>query len=272
MAVQLRSTLMLLSSAAASALMQGLHSMKPPQWLIQRFSSGKAAPNLPYMPTWERLDDCVVRVSGLNPGLHTLQGTNTYLIGRGKARLLLDTGEGKPEYLSHLQSVMGEVGCEEITAIILTHYHFDHIGGVPQLLQQFGPVPVYKWAAHGDARTEQCSFAYQDISDGQNFACESVTLQAVRSPGHTADHMCFLLKEEGVLFSGDSVLGCGSAVFDDFTSYMASLRKCLALCKGIQPDGTPVIRKIYPGHGGSCTLDSLIALIVCCVIYDAQLP
>src|SRR5689334_7054993 len=103
---RLQSTLLLLSSATVSALMQSLHSVKPPKWLIQRFSSGQQHPHLQHLPAWERLRDTVVLVSGLNPGLHTLQGTNTYLIGRGTARLLLDTGEGKRDYVSHLKSVM----------------------------------------------------------------------------------------------------------------------------------------------------------------------
>lgn len=80
------------------------------------------------------LSPLVTRILGLNPGKFTLQGTNTYLVGRGKQRVLIDTGEGKPEYLEQLAKYAETVGFE-ISAIMLTHWHGDHIGGVQGILE-----------------------------------------------------------------------------------------------------------------------------------------
>ncbi|KAJ2420723.1 Beta-lactamase-like protein 2, partial [Coemansia sp. RSA 2531] len=81
----------------------------------------------------ERISRGIVRVLGLNPGPFTLQGTNTYIIGHGKQRLLVDTGDGsRPEYFTLLRE---SLGTSRIDKILLTHWHADHIGGVNQLLE-----------------------------------------------------------------------------------------------------------------------------------------
>ncbi|CAN0501151.1 unnamed protein product, partial [Ectocarpus sp. 12 AP-2014] len=61
---------------------------------------------------------------------HTLQGTNCYLVGNGARRILIDTGEGKAGFVPHLLDVMRQAGCEMLDAILLTHWHADHVGGV----------------------------------------------------------------------------------------------------------------------------------------------
>jgi glyoxylase-like metal-dependent hydrolase (beta-lactamase superfamily II) len=152
----------------------------------------------------ERLSASVVRILGGNPGKFTLQGTNTYLIGRGHQRILIDTGEGKPSWANHLKSVLAKENAT-VDKALLTHWHHDHVNGVPDLLKICPQVTVYK---------HQPDEGQVDIEDGQVFSVEGATLKAYHTPGHTVDHMMFVLEEEDAIITGDSesysALGGGS--------------------------------------------------------------
>ena len=157
-----------------------------------------------------RLSPLVVRVLGLNPGPFTLQGTNTYLVGRGSTRILIDAGEGRPGYLPLLLRAIRQAGAESLSDVIITHYHHDHSEGLRDLQRHFGP-SLRAWKAqplfegpHGP------SFSLKDVlalEDAQRLkaADGSATLRIVFTPGHTKDHVCLLLEEEGSLFAGTSL-------------------------------------------------------------------
>jgi len=187
---------------------------------------------------WEKISNAVIRIVGQNPSSHHLQGTNTYLVGTGKHRLLVDSGEGIAGYHSLLEDVMKKVGCESISAILLTHWHIDHVGGVPKILARFPEAQIYK-------RTHERvqDFSYLGIKDGQTFHTEGANLTAVYTPGHTEDHCSFILEEDKALICGDMILGCGTAVFDDLYTYMDSLKKVRLLTEEKKLD------RIYVGHG-----------------------
>lgn len=193
------------------------------------------------MPEWDRWSERVVVALGLNPSLFTGPGTNTYLIGKGRARILLDPGQGAAGYLDVLERAMARSGCESIQEIVLTHGHVDHLGGVGQVIERFGPLRVSKlpWADF-DA---PCPAPLTAIEDGSVLRTEGATLRAVHTPGHAPDHLCFVLEEEQALFSGDNVLGIGTTVIPDgsgdLLDYLRSLERLLA--------ETP--RRIYPAHG-----------------------
>lgn len=191
--------------------------------------------SLPHLDPITRLSPSVVRVLGHNPSKFTLQGTNTYLIGTGPSRLLLDTGEGRPEWAASLRQALADEGNDvRISDVILTHWHGDHVGGVKDVLSLPG---------HGDTKVWKHSpdDGQHPIPDNKVFRTEGATLTAHHTPGHTTDHMCFLFHEEKALFTGDNVLGHGTAVFEDLTAYVSALEK-MSTIDGF--DG-----RAYPAHG-----------------------
>jgi ribonuclease/clavin/mitogillin len=106
---------------------------------------------------------------------------------------------------------------------------------VTDLLSLFPSAQIFKNtpSLKGDAST------WKDIHDGQVFKTEGAMLTAVHCPGHTTDHMAFVLEEEDAMFTGDNVLGHGTAVFEDLATYLQSLEHM----------GTKFSGRAYPGHG-----------------------
>ena len=189
------------------------------------------ATQLVTLPAIERLSPRVIRILGGNAGKFTLQGTNTYLVGTGRRRILIDAGEGKPAWMSSLRSTLEqENAC--IDSALLTHWHYDHVNGVDDLLTMAPDAKVYK--SNPDTESGQLP-----ISDGQTFHAEGVNLTAAHTPGHTKDHMVFVLAEEDAMFTADNVLGQGTAVFEDLSTYLSSLERMRKMFKG----------RAYPGHG-----------------------
>ncbi|OAX80995.1 hypothetical protein ACJ72_04672 [Emergomyces africanus] len=188
------------------------------------------AVQLPQLPEVERLSDRVIRILGGNPGKFTLQGTNTYLIGQGHERLLIDTGEGYPIWSENLKATLENENAT-IKTTLLTHWHPDHIRGVPDLLKVCPGVEIHKSQPDMDGQLS--------IEDGQVFKVEGATLRAYSTPGHTKDHMVFVLDEEDAMFTGDNVLGHGTSVFEDLQVYISTLEKMQYCFSG----------RAYPGHG-----------------------
>jgi glyoxylase-like metal-dependent hydrolase (beta-lactamase superfamily II) len=193
---------------------------------------------LPDVALWS---DRVAVALGQNPSPFTGPGTNSYLIGTGSHRILLDPGEGTETYLPVLESALDRAGCEGIQEIVVTHAHPDHMGGVASVLQRFGPLKVSKRPWPGT--DERFGVEIEAIDDGAVIQTENATLRAIHTPGHSPDHLSFLIEEERALVSGDNILGVGTAVIPldtgDLHDYMRSLERVLAE----EP------RRIYPAHG-----------------------
>jgi glyoxylase-like metal-dependent hydrolase (beta-lactamase superfamily II) len=193
---------------------------------------------LPDVDLWS---DRVAVALGQNPGPFTGPGTNSYLIGTGSHRILLDPGQGEERYLAVLESALERAGCQGIQEIVITHAHRDHIGGVASVLGRFGPLKVSKRPWPG--ADQRFGLTIHAIDDGAVIRTENATLRAIHTPGHSPDHLCFMIDEERALISGDNILGVGTAVIPldtgDLLDYMSSLERMLAEAP----------RRIYPAHG-----------------------
>ena len=192
----------------------------------------------PDFPKTATVSPLVGRVLGLNPGMMTGPGTNTYLIGR-RDPILLDTGAGVPGYVAELEGYLGERGWKQPSRVVLTHRHRDHLGGVAHLRERFRGLRVGKMI-HRDADLPE---GIEDLREGQTIEGDGVTLVPLHTPGHASDHLCYFLVEEQAVFTGDVVLGGSTTVIPaedgDLLDYMHSLQR-------LQELG---VRRIYPAHG-----------------------
>ncbi|KAL4880801.1 beta-lactamase-like protein [Aspergillus karnatakaensis] len=205
-----------------------------PQALWQDYLSGRET-TIPTLPVVSDVSERVIRVLGGNAGPMRLQGTNTYLVGTGKSRILIDTGQGMKSWIRDFTKVLKDRDLE-VSHVLLTHWHGDHTGGVPDLV-------AYNPTLRSRVCKNRPDIGQKDILDGQIFRVEGATVRAVYTPGHAIDHMCFLLEEENALFTGDNVLGHGYTVVEDLNPYMESLE----LMAGLNcPLG-------YPAHGAVIT-------------------
>ncbi|KAI7488056.1 hypothetical protein KC357_g2475 [Hortaea werneckii] len=224
-------------------------------------STSSAPAPLPRLPLIQRLSPRVLRLLGDNPSKFTLQGSNTYLVGSGPRRFLIDTGEGgRKAWTEALEKVLRDEGITGIEAVLLTHWHPDHVGGVGDVRGVCGRVfGKGDGGGGGGGGDEVRVFKNQSrpgkegergIEDGQVFrtAEGSTTLRAFYCPGHAVDHMAFVLEEEGAVFTGDNVLGHGTAVFEDLAAYMRSLEGMVGLFGQGAKAGNGTGRA-YPGHG-----------------------
>ncbi|XP_033348618.1 endoribonuclease LACTB2 [Bombus vosnesenskii] len=202
------------------------------------------------LPLVSRLSSRVIRILGCNKGVLTLQGTNTYLVGTGTRRILIDAGEEKSsnEYTKVLREVL-EKEKATIQHLLITHHHVDHLGGVNYVLDMLKETDttgctsiVWKLPrASNDKNSSklETQVQWENLKDKQIVEVEGAKLRVEYTPGHASDHACFMLEDEKILFSGDCVLGEGTVIFEDLEIYLASLRKML----GMQA------KTIYPGHG-----------------------
>src|SRR4029450_818890 len=165
-------------------------------------------------------------------------GTNTYLVGR-RDPILIDTGAGVPAYLPLFEQYLAERGWARPSRVILTHRHRDHLGVVEQLRGHYRGLTVAKMIHRDSDLPDDIA----DLRDGQIVEGDGVTLVAVHTPGHASDRLCYYLRGEKAVFTGDVVLGGSTTVIPaedgDLGDDLASLRRLQALD----------LERIYPAHG-----------------------
>lgn len=163
-----------------------------------------------------------------NPAPFTLDGTRSWLVGE---TLMIDPG---PAIDTHVEALVAAQ--PRVATILVTHRHADHAPAAAFVAHMTGARILAPEGVLGD------DIVSERLVDGATIECEGMTVTAIATPGHTAEHFCFLTGD-GDLFTGDTILGEGTtAIFPPdgvMADYMASLRKLRALSP----------RAIYPGHG-----------------------
>jgi glyoxylase-like metal-dependent hydrolase (beta-lactamase superfamily II) len=193
----------------------------------------------------------VRRVMADNPGPFTFKGTLSYIIGHGTVAIV-DPG---PADERHIGALLEAVRNETVTAIFVTHTHRDHSPAVPAIKAATGAT-VYAEGPHRAARPLHIgehnpldSSGDRDfkpdvaLKDGEIVAGGGWTVEAVTTPGHTANHMAYAFRENNALFAGDHVMGWATTIVAPpdgaMSDYMASLDKLAKRCEQIY----------FPGHG-----------------------
>ena len=180
----------------------------------------------------DRVSPLIRRVTANNPGPFTFKGTGTYIVGKGEVAVI-DPGPDDP---AHLEAILAAVAGETVSHILITHHHSDHSPLAGPLKARTG-APIYGCAVtHVDEDTGEVKMeaghdlAFKpDISlcGGGTVSGAGWTMEAIPTPGHTSNHLCYALKEEDACFTGDHIMGWSTTVITppdgDMTDYLASL-------------------------------------------------
>ena len=188
---------------------------------------------LPGVP--KRLDAYVTRLIAPNPGMMTGPGTNSYFVGEGELALI-DPG---PAIESHVERLLEEAR-GRLRWILCTHTHMDHSPAAAALKAATGAQVLGRPAPAGQDDSFEPDLV---LEDGQRVELGGVTLRAIHTPGHASNHLCYLLEQTGMLFTGDHVMQGSTVVINppdgDMRAYLRSLEKLLA----------EELRILAPGHG-----------------------
>jgi glyoxylase-like metal-dependent hydrolase (beta-lactamase superfamily II) len=201
--------------------------------------TGPGGPAAPVTPgRLARLSPLVCRLTQDNPGPFTGPGTNTHLVGAADV-VILDPGEDRDD--GHLERIVAAVAGARVLAVVPSHGHDDHWTLAPRLARRLG-APLLAGGPHPGFRADGV------LADGDVLGAGDARLEVLHTPGHTPDHLCFLLPAEGALFPGDHVMGWSTSVIappeGHLPSYQRSLERLLAL---------PGLRVLYPAHGPAVT-------------------
>ena len=165
--------------------------------------------------------------------------TNIYIVGEGQV-LTIDSGEAIDKFRWMLRGYLAAIEQAEIGLAAITHHHFDHSGNLKHVNELLGAdvavpdngVKLLRGRLPEEVRRLEDGAAI-DLDNG-------VRVQVLTTPGHSVDSLCYYIEEDGVLFTGDTILGVGTTVVGDINAYRSSLQRLLEL---------PNLRVLCPGHG-----------------------
>lgn len=191
----------------------------------------------------------ITRVLAPNPGPFTFKGTGVYIVGQGRDAAIIDPGPDLPD---HVEALKRALDGRHLTHILITHTHCDHSPAAAPLKAWSG-AKTYGFGPHGSGQEDGPKLEEGGdrdfvpdvrVTDGDVITGDGFTFDCVYTPGHTSNHMCFALREEHALFTGDHVMGWSTTVVvppdGDMAAYMASLDRLIARDDKI----------LWPTHGG----------------------
>jgi len=185
----------------------------------------------------DQVTPLIRRVVAPNPSAFTFMGTNSYIIGQGTVAII-DPG---PAIEAHRQALLAAVAGERVSHILVTHTHIDHSPLARPLQEATGGI-VGGYGPHGAGKAEEGVVVEEGgdrefdpelrLKDGDRITGPGWTLEAVYTPGHCSNHLCYAVVEEGNILTGDHVMGWSTSVVvppdGDMVAYMASLKKLKA--------------------------------------------
>ncbi|MES2582236.1 MAG: MBL fold metallo-hydrolase, partial [Pseudomonadota bacterium] len=203
----------------------------------------------------------VQRLTAPNPGFMTGPGTNSYLVGDANTGFIaIDPGPADADHIRRLWQAAAHADGSggNIQMIVCTHSHADHSPGAKPLQALCATTPPILGLPSAPTARANSHFVPDQLLQNNEQLCLTArgleaslayrhTLQAIHTPGHAANHVCLLLVEDGLLFSGDHILNGSTTVIDPpdghMGDYLQSLDTLLAACE--EHD----VQFIFPAHG-----------------------
>jgi glyoxylase-like metal-dependent hydrolase (beta-lactamase superfamily II) len=198
----------------------------------------------------ERVSPLLRRIVAPNPGPFTYKGTCSYVVGAGDVAII-DPGPSDPR---HIDALLEAIHGERLAGILVTHTHRDHSPAARALKEATG-APIMGCAPYArrgdvnvsgpglDASHDKAHAPDVVMKEGDRVRLEGATIEALETPGHTQNHLCFALIEEKALFTGDHVMGWSTTVVappdGSMSDYMASIERLRRRDEEIY----------WPGHG-----------------------
>lgn len=193
-----------------------------------------------------KVSECVRRVIAPNPGPFTFTGTCSYIVGRGEVAIV-DPG---PDASSHIEALLDAVRGETVRYILVTHTHRDHSPAARALKEACGAIVAGCRAHLADPAGSGLDAAHDRsyapdlvLREGDRLSLDDVEIEALETPGHTANHLCFALAAEKALFTGDHVMGWSTTVVappdGSMRAYLSSIERLRRRDDAI----------LWPGHG-----------------------
>ncbi|MBN8532847.1 MAG: MBL fold metallo-hydrolase [Rhizobiales bacterium] len=210
-------------------------------------------PARPETGTIEEVVPGIRRLIAPNPGPFTFTGTCTYLIGTSDL-VIVDPGPADDGQLARLMQAIGKA---KVAGILVTHTHRDH-SPLARVLKERTGATIFGCAPHRaaralrlgeinplDASADTDHLPDRQLDHGEHLGLAGQAIEVIATPGHTANHLCFALPEQGILFSGDHVMGWSTSIVAPpdgaMGDYLASLEHLISR----EQD-----RLYLPGHGG----------------------